>query len=607
MHKWARYNSPDYGFALPTILILSFTLLIIALSTFQAGASLSRSLQDGHWNRLAKEAAQAGSAYAAACAKEIDTGWTNSLTPTRDCTGTSNGSSDDFYDSDMTTTDSPRWQATYSVSRVEKSDKIFTSTQSDNVRTATVTGTVKVFAKSDSSNPRRTYTSRMTAFINQDDVSYKNFSNMQSNSHKTCILKKKDDPATTFNESNQLYCTVGVPDSILPAGKMTRFPLPSGEVVKDWRFIYDSKNLQSFAACVLSSAAKMYCAGGNVFGEFGIGGGYTYGTSDTNTKGAVPFDAAKIKPFATDNGTPDGEPVLVKELWLGANVYGNICVLGIDNFTYCAGGNFAGAFGNGGHANISNNSTKFSTSNFFAVRSFNTGDFDPSSSSPVRVKHVYGHYIIPVNEPQGLFGLDQDFVSVQGRRCVMGSNDQVYCAGACTSFMGGLLFGSARYGSGTKGCGSQATLAVSNPSPSLHAAPGPSSDPCYGSYDKNTASDTGVTDNLTDCYYNPVQVMLPKGLKARQVRITNNASFYATSTSNVIFEGYQAKDSLFTSSLCIYASNAKTYCTLSHSKHNFEFTEPVDMSQLPLCTPMPYYGTSAPSSWQNIKARSDCP
>jgi hypothetical protein len=594
---------------LPTILILSFTLLIIALSTFQAGASLSRSLQDGHWNRLAKEAAQAGSAYAAACAKEVDTGWTNPLTPTTDCLGASNGSSDNFYDSDMTTADSPRWQATYSISRVEKSDKIFTSTQSDNVRTATVTGIVKVFSKSDSSNPRRTYTSKMTAFINQDDVSYKNFSNMQSNADRTCILKKKDDTATPFNESNQLYCTVGHTSSILPYGKMTRFPLPSGEVVKDWRYIYDTKDLHVVSLCVLSSAAKMYCAGANAYGEFGIGGGFTFGTQDTNTKGFVPFDANKIKPFAINDGTPDGSPVLVKEMWLGANVYGNICVLGIDNFVYCAGGNFAGAFGNGGHTNIQNNSTKFSGSNFFAVKSFNTAAFDPSLSSPVRVKHVYGHYIIPANEPQGLFGLDQDFVTVNNRRCVMGSNDQVYCSGACTSFMGGLLFGSARYGSGTKGCGSQTTLAVAyspNQSPSLHA-PSASSDPCYGSYDRNTASETGVTDNLTDCYYNPVQVMLPKGLKARQVRITNNASFYAASTSNITFEGYQAKDSLFTSSLCIYASNAKTYCTLSHSKHNFEFTEPVDMSQLPLCTPMPYYGTSAPSSWQNIKARSDCP
>ena len=591
------------GFALPTILILSFTLMIIALSTFQAGASLARSLQDEHWNRLVKQAAQTGAAYAAACAKEIDTGWLNPLTPKTDCAGAANGVTDDFYESDMTSPDSPHWQATYSVSTVTQSDKIFTTTQSNNIRTAVVTGTVRVYSKSDSVTPKRTYTSKLTAFVNQDDVSKKNFSNIQSDADKTCVLKKKDDTATPFNEINQLYCTVGGTDPILPPGKMTRFPLPNGEQVKDWRFVYDMKNLEVRALCVLSSSAKMYCAGANTFGEFGIGGGFPPGTTDTNTKGLVPFDATKIKPFATDNGTPDGAPVAVKEMWLGATINGNICVLGIDNFTYCAGANFAGAFGNGGHVDMTNITTTFNSSNFFAVKAFNTADFDPLGKG-VRTKHIYGHYVIPVNEPQGLFGLDQDYVAVQGRRCVMGSNDQVYCAGACTSYMGGLLFGTARYGSGTKGCGVQTTLAAvfeSNQAPDKHASNG-GSDPCFGS-SYNVASG----DNLTDCYYKPVRVMLPQGLQARQVRITNNASFVAYSPTNVILQGYGPNNALFTSSLCIYASNAKTYCTLSHSQHTFEFSEPVDMAQLPYCTPMPYSGTPAPPAWQTVKARLDCP
>ena len=80
-----------YGFALPTILIASFVMLLVLTSTMASVTATTTSLRNQSVNMLAKEAADSGVAFARACL--IENGgvvtWSdaNPLRPNTDCTG----------------------------------------------------------------------------------------------------------------------------------------------------------------------------------------------------------------------------------------------------------------------------------------------------------------------------------------------------------------------------------------------------------------------------------------------------------------------------------------------------------------------------------------
>lgn len=532
-----QQNKADNGYALPTVLILSFVLLIISLSTFQAGVALSRSILDQHWNRLAKQAMEAGVAYATSCAKQLDTSWSG-LAPNKECNGNTITGRSQYYAHDISS--SPRWRATYTVSNVQTNSGLYGES------TATITGQVDVLRDNNINGiATRSYKSKTTAFVNQEVPSYKRFSVVQANSGVACVLISKDDPATTtVNEKNQLYCT---PDR--NTGTMTRFPIPASEIVLDYRMLYTDTNLTVQGVCALTNLYKLYCMGPNYTGELANG-----------TRTAVAYNSPTV--FSKSAS----EPVLVKELWTGTNVLGNMCVLSVDTKMYCAGRNAQGTFGNGTKMT---NPYNDALGDAWAVESFNTGNYFNAGSS-LRVKRVYAHITIPTNSPQGLLKSTQLYNPITYRRCVLATDDQIYCAGACTSWRGGLLFGTARAGnaSNIKGCGkkegasnSPASVFESNPAPNGYSGDGSG---CYGSK-SNGAVDgryglNGETDDRADCYLSPVKFQLPVGLKVRQVRITQNNTL--------------------SSSLCAYASNAKTYCTFSDYLYNYELHEPTNMETI---------------------------
>ena len=105
------------GFALPTVLILSIVLLAIGVSTLQVGSSLSRSLIDEHWDRLAKTASQAGVSFASSCLSTGLATWSTQLVPNTDCSGAAVSPARSIYiSSDTSANASPsRWQSTYTV------------------------------------------------------------------------------------------------------------------------------------------------------------------------------------------------------------------------------------------------------------------------------------------------------------------------------------------------------------------------------------------------------------------------------------------------------------------------------------------------------------
>ncbi len=87
-------TSNQNGFALPTLIIISVTLLAIGIAILQDSTSVKTSLNEQRYNTLASEAAEAGISYANGCFKKNGSiTWTDSkpLKPSTDCNGDPNG------------------------------------------------------------------------------------------------------------------------------------------------------------------------------------------------------------------------------------------------------------------------------------------------------------------------------------------------------------------------------------------------------------------------------------------------------------------------------------------------------------------------------------
>ena len=81
----------SYGFALPTILIVSVIMLIVLLASVTAASSIRSSMDTQYYEQLAREAAEAGVARAQGCLQQSASSptWTNAkpLTPWTNCNG----------------------------------------------------------------------------------------------------------------------------------------------------------------------------------------------------------------------------------------------------------------------------------------------------------------------------------------------------------------------------------------------------------------------------------------------------------------------------------------------------------------------------------------
>ncbi len=94
--KKTDYLQTKNGFALPTVLIASIVMIIVLLSSVSATVAVRTSMADQYYNQLAKNASEAGVAYATACLNDNKKSW-GGLAPNIDCDGKII-SSDDFLD-----------------------------------------------------------------------------------------------------------------------------------------------------------------------------------------------------------------------------------------------------------------------------------------------------------------------------------------------------------------------------------------------------------------------------------------------------------------------------------------------------------------------------
>src|SRR5690606_22914026 len=84
-------KSHQTGFALPTVLISSLVMFGVLLASAAVTATSGAALSDQYYNRLAKQAAESGLAYAEACLDQLESipDWSdgNELKPHTDCSG----------------------------------------------------------------------------------------------------------------------------------------------------------------------------------------------------------------------------------------------------------------------------------------------------------------------------------------------------------------------------------------------------------------------------------------------------------------------------------------------------------------------------------------
>lgn len=305
------------GFALPTVLVLSLVLLIIGLSTLQVGSALSRSLSDQHWDRLAKEAAQAGVAYASSCLKTSGAAWgTNKLDPGTTCQGTVNGAAANYAFS--SSGDQPRWTAYFEVSPVTNG--------TDGKSRATSTGRVQLI--SEAGYITKTYTNSINVYI--ANLAPKTAQKLIMYAGINCVIAS----------DQQAYCaggdnTYGRFANGTTAGNVLlpkKFNLPSGLGVLDLKASspvfdrdYTYLSTETGHLCALATDKQLYCAGANKYGQLGNGT-----VSNTGTGNASKFLA---------NGSGNYQ---VLDFTLGG---AHTCIATPELEIVCSGDNRAGQIG----------------------------------------------------------------------------------------------------------------------------------------------------------------------------------------------------------------------------------------------------------------------
>ncbi len=320
MHKYKKLI--QRGFALPTLIIAGTILMIVGASTLVASTSITKTLQDQRWNRLADEAAQAGVAFASSCLEKNKTNyWTSNLTPSSNCSGGSGG---------YVAQESGQWSSTFTVAPPNSS--------SGNPATAAVTGTVLVGAS-------KTYTSNKTVIINVDQsLSAVGTQNSAGNnflgdgySYYLTSVTGFGEGICTIASDQQAYCAgrnntgqLGIGNTTSPQTTPVKFNLPAGLTAKDVVAYGQTAGLLDHV-CAHGSNDQVYCSGSNSSGQLGVGN-----TTNRSTPGQfiLPSGWGVYKLVASEDT--------------------NTCAITLPSYyLYCAGSNSSGQLGDNSTTNRS--------------------------------------------------------------------------------------------------------------------------------------------------------------------------------------------------------------------------------------------------------------
>lgn len=301
------------GFVLPTVLVLSVVLLTLGLSVFQLTSTIARSLTDQYWQKVAKQAAQAGASYMSACVDQGMSGstWPASITQNDTCLGTP----------------SPTPQASIFTNTTDlnpipnpyrSSFTIYKPSQSvDGIQKAKVVGTVSILNTAGTTTIK-SYTSEMAIIINGPMQSVNQIARGRYN---TCAAADGGAHCWGLNDYGQLGIGNNNSSSV-PIAVSTSGALSSKAVTQI------SGNY--WHHCALADG-KAYCWGLNTSGQLGNG---------SMINSTLPVEVSMSGALADK---------IVTQVSVGRT---HTCALASGK-AYCWGSNTHGQLGNGNNNNSS--------------------------------------------------------------------------------------------------------------------------------------------------------------------------------------------------------------------------------------------------------------
>jgi alpha-tubulin suppressor-like RCC1 family protein len=262
------------GITLPVVLVFSLTIMIVMMALLTVGSAAYKGIYLDHYQKLADEAAEAGTAYATACLSLSSHSQTwgpavgaSNLTPNRDCSGANT------YPSNLYVYSDTKLRTYFSVGDLDYSVQFAAQVSS--------LGTTQVLNPDGTVN--KTYTSVKKKVITwPTDVGAQMSA---SGTNRTCAIVSYSVYCWGYNGFGQLgngqY--VGGSAGLLETASSVDSTVPV-KVYKGAGVMANKQIVKIFVAqyhsCALSSDGLMYCWGYNGMGQLG---------NNTTTDSAVPI------------------------------------------------------------------------------------------------------------------------------------------------------------------------------------------------------------------------------------------------------------------------------------------------------------------------------
>jgi len=323
VHRGYKYTAQQ-GFALPTVLITSVVMMIVLLAALNSISSISVSIQNQYYSKLAQLAAESGAAVARACIQASPDGraqWGNGvLTPDRNCDGSIRAGSPSNY-----VLDTPQVKTTFIVRAA--------TTDSSNLP-------VKFSVEGKTTQHRlsngiswRSYDSSLNVSLNRSNAIV---NDLGSGTGATCA-------AVDYTA----YCWGDQSDGRLGNGQTSGLQRSPQPVIEEAGLLEGRRVIQvsvaQRSACALAvlpgnTAGQVFCWGDNSEGQLG-----NENTVSSSKPVAVKISASSgTTPNTTAGGLPQGESIT--KIATGRTY---ACAVTVSGRDYCWGNNSSGQLGLG--------------------------------------------------------------------------------------------------------------------------------------------------------------------------------------------------------------------------------------------------------------------
>lgn len=298
----SRQNT-SYGFALPTVLIVSVIMLIVLLSAVAAATSIRSAMDTQYYDQLAREAAESGLAKAQGCLQQsasVPT-WTDAkpLRPWTNCNG-------DAYSSETcpvaNASNTKQACGVLVTSTLRTSFSVgLPTTSSNGVQIISATSTVTTLRSTDSS-VSRTFNGSSSASVGANlSISYTSISNAQPNGSLGTPLAAQ---SFSFGSDGQVYALGYNGLGILGDGTTNnaqapvKFTLPGSLKAQS---VATNSLAGGISALVVTTDGQVYGAGNNSWGQ--LGNGATALRQSTPVRFNLPFGEKAAKIFVHGEST----------------------------------------------------------------------------------------------------------------------------------------------------------------------------------------------------------------------------------------------------------------------------------------------------------------